>query len=85
MFLKLPGNKIRQLRRNVGVIFQDLKLLHDRTVGENVMLPLQFSGVSESDAESRAEKLEMHVGWGRHLVNSLNNYQVDRAPKSRYR
>ena len=37
--VKLSGKKVRQLRRNVGVIFQDLKLLHDRTVGENVMLP----------------------------------------------
>ncbi len=62
--LKLPGNKIRQLRRNVGVIFQDLKLLHDRTVGENVMLPLQFSGVSESDAKSRAEEVLTSVGLG---------------------
>lgn len=62
--LKLPGGKIRQLRRNVGVIFQDLKLLHDRTVGENVMLPLQFSGVSESDAKTRAEEVLTSVGLG---------------------
>jgi cell division transport system ATP-binding protein len=60
--LKLPGKKIRQLRRNVGVIFQDLKLLHDRTVGENVMLPLQFSGVSESDSKTRAEEVLADVG-----------------------
>lgn len=62
--LKLPGKKVRQLRRNVGVIFQDLKILHDRTVGENVMLPLQFSGVSESDAKSRAEEVLTNVGLG---------------------
>ncbi len=60
--LKLPGKKVRQLRRNVGVIFQDLKLLHDRTVGENVMLPLQFSGVSESDARARALEVLASVG-----------------------
>jgi len=59
---KLPGKKIRQLRRNVGVIFQDLKLLQDRTVGENVMLPLQFSGVSEKDARKRAEEVLASVG-----------------------
>jgi cell division transport system ATP-binding protein len=62
--LKLPGKKIRQLRRNVGVIFQDLKLLHDRTIGENVMLPLQFSGVSEKDAKVRAEEVLESVGMG---------------------
>lgn len=59
---KLPGKKVRQLRRNVGVIFQDLKLLHDRTVGENVMLPLQFSGISEQDAKERAEEVLKSVG-----------------------
>lgn len=60
--IKLPGKKVRQLRRNVGVIFQDLKLLHDRTVGENVMLPLQFSGVSENDAKERAHEVLKSVG-----------------------
>lgn len=59
---KLPSKKIRQLRRNVGVIFQDLKLLHDRTVGENVMLPLQFSGVKEKDANKRAHEVLESVG-----------------------
>lgn len=68
--LKLPGKKIRQLRRNVGVIFQDLKLLHDRTVGENVMLPLQFSGVSESDSKTRAEKVLADVG----LKDAFNKF-----------
>lgn len=59
---KLPQGKVRQLRRNVGVVFQDLKLLNDRTVGENVMLPLQFSGVSENDAAERAKEVLMNVG-----------------------
>lgn len=40
--LNLPKKQIPTLRRKVGVIFQDLKLLMDRTVAENVMLPLFF-------------------------------------------
>lgn len=59
---KLPKSKLVTLRRKVGVIFQDLKLLMDRTVTENVMLPLEFSGVSASDAKARAEEILYDVG-----------------------
>ncbi len=59
---KLTGNKIPLLRRKVGTIFQDLKLLMDRTVIENVILPLQFAGVSEKDAIKQAEEILMQVG-----------------------
>lgn len=58
----LPKSKTSQLRRKVGVIFQDLKLLLDRTIRENVMLPLLFSGVSESEAKARAEEILAEVG-----------------------
>jgi cell division transport system ATP-binding protein len=59
--LKLPKKKLPTLRRKVGVIFQDLKLLMDRTVAENVMLPLLFSGVSEDEAKKRAEEALIEV------------------------
>lgn len=60
--LKLPKKKIPTLRRKVGVIFQDLKILFDRTVVENVMLPLLFSGMSEEEARKRAEEALTEVG-----------------------
>ncbi len=61
---KLPHSKIPTLRRRVGVIFQDLKLLTDRTVLENVVLPLQFSGADEKQAEEKAKKILEEVGLG---------------------
>lgn len=61
---KLPHSKIPQLRRRVGVIFQDLKLLMDRTVLENVVLPLQFSGADEKEAEAKAKKILEEIGLG---------------------
>lgn len=62
--LKLPKKKIPTLRRKVGVIFQDLKLLFDRTVSENVMLPLLFSGVNDKEAHQRAQEALAEVGLG---------------------
>ncbi len=59
---KLPKSKITDLRRKVGVIFQDLKLLLDRTIQENVMLPLLFSGVGEAEAKARANEILAEVG-----------------------
>jgi len=42
------------LRRNLGLVFQDQKLLYDRSVYENLMLPLSFSGLAAKEAARRA-------------------------------
>ena len=42
------------LRRNLGLIFQQQRLLHDRSILANVMLPLIVTGAPRSDAEKRA-------------------------------
>ena len=42
------------LRRNIGLVFQDKKLLYDRSVFDNVMLPLAFSGLPPREATRRA-------------------------------
>jgi cell division transport system ATP-binding protein len=41
------------LRRNLGLVFQDQKLLYDRSVYDNVMLPLSFSSHSPREAARR--------------------------------
>lgn len=50
------------LRRNLGLVFQDHKLLYDRNVFDNVMLPLQVTGQSAKDAERRARAALDKVG-----------------------
>ena len=41
------------LRRNIGLVFQDQKLLYDRSVYDNVMLPLAFSAHAPREAARR--------------------------------
>jgi len=50
------------LRRNIGLVFQDQKLLYDRSVFENVMLPLAFSGLSPREAARRSRAALDKVG-----------------------
>lgn len=50
------------LRRNLGLILQQQALLNDRTIIENVMLPLFVTGVERPEAESRAYAALEKVG-----------------------
>ncbi|MBI4098099.1 MAG: ATP-binding cassette domain-containing protein [Candidatus Levybacteria bacterium] len=59
---KLPSKKVPELRKKIGVVFQDLKLLADRTVLENTILPLEVIGVKAKEAIARAEEVLKQVG-----------------------
>ena len=65
---KIPKKEIPAFRRKVGVIFQDLKLLMDRTVVENVMIPLLFSGIPEKKALEKAKETLISVGGEKQRV-----------------
>ena len=58
----LKRGAIPYLRRNIGLVFQDQKLLYDRTVFDNVMLPLAFSGQAPREAARRARAALDKVG-----------------------
>lgn len=60
--VKLPGNKVPHLRKKIGVVFQDLKLLMDRTIFENIILPLEVSGINAANARKIAQDLMEKVG-----------------------
>ena len=46
---KLKGAELALLRRKIGVVFQDFKLLADRTAFENVAFAMEVAGYSEED------------------------------------
>ncbi len=49
-------------RRNIGLIFQDHKLLYDRSVFDNVLLPLHIQGLTGNEAAKRARAALDKVG-----------------------
>lgn len=59
---KLKTGSLPYLRRKLGLILQDQKLLTDRSVLANVMLPLIVTGAASAEAESRASIALEKVG-----------------------
>ena len=54
--------KVPAFRRQIGMVFQDHKLLHDRTVFDNVALPLIIAGVASREIGKRARAALDQVG-----------------------
>jgi cell division transport system ATP-binding protein len=67
---RLTQGGIPYLRRNIGVVFQDFKLLENRTVLENVGYALEVLGASDYEIRERAYKRLQQVGLA-HKAESL--------------
>ncbi|ORT51341.1 cell division protein FtsE [Vibrio sp. qd031] len=50
---RIPNQDIPFLRRNIGMVFQDHRLLLDRTVFENVALPMRIEAINEKEIKRR--------------------------------
>ncbi len=59
---KVRRRKIPAYRRQIGMVFQDHKLLYDRPVFDNVALPLIIAGVSHRDAGKKVRAALDQVG-----------------------
>lgn len=59
---KIKKRKIPIYRRSIGTIFQDFKLLDDRTVFENVALPLHIVGVPRKLINQRVNEVLEQLG-----------------------
>lgn len=60
----LPGDQVRQARRNIGMVFQHFALLDSRTAAGNVEHPLELAGVGRAERRRRAVELLDLVGLG---------------------
>jgi cell division transport system ATP-binding protein len=67
---RLKRSKVAQLRRNVGCVFQDFKLLPTRTASENVAYALKVQGEARSEIRRKVPEVMNLVGLA-HKMNSL--------------
>jgi cell division transport system ATP-binding protein len=63
----LPRDKLAVLRRRIGVVFQDFRLLDHLTTFDNVALPLRILGREESTYRDEVAELLDWVGLGERL------------------
>jgi cell division transport system ATP-binding protein len=61
---KTPPRQSPQVRRQIGMIFQDHKLLRDKTVFDNVSLPLMIAGMRYAEIRKRVRAVLEKVGLG---------------------
>ena len=61
------------MRRQIGVIFQDFKLLPDRTVYDNVAIALEIAGVSRREIRTRVWSMLKRLGLG---------HRIDHRPRT---
>ncbi len=54
-------SRLNFLRRHVGIVFQDYKLVKEWTIDKNIMLPLLINGYVKSVANNQVDKLLKHV------------------------
>ena len=69
----LKNNELAIYRRNIGMIFQDFKLLNDRTVFDNIALPLQIIGINYDEVHLRVKKVLKKIG----LSNKINMFPYE--------
>jgi cell division transport system ATP-binding protein len=67
---EIPRARVPHLRRNIGVVFQDYKLLPNRTIYDNVAYSLQVIGESRQEIRRKVPDILRLVG----LATKLHNY-----------
>jgi cell division transport system ATP-binding protein len=82
----LRGPDVAKLRRKLGIVFQDFRLLEDRTAAENIAFALEVTGVSPAAIPTRVGRLLTQVGLaskGANYPNELSGGEQQRVAVAR--
>lgn len=66
-------NQISALRRNMGIVFQDYKLIEEWNIENNIMLPMLINGYNKNICKTQAKELLSHVN----LLHKSNKYPLE--------
>ncbi|TYO98743.1 cell division ATP-binding protein FtsE [Geothermobacter ehrlichii] len=70
---RMGAKRIALMRRRIGVVFQDFKLIHSRTVFENVAFPLEVQGKKRYEVANRVYQMLKHVG----IEHKMKRYPLE--------
>lgn len=65
--------KIRKVRKSIGPVFQEFKLIEGRTAFENVMIGMRILGISPKQMKLRASEALEKVGLGHKKLSKIEN------------
>lgn len=78
----IPPLALQMFRRKLGIVFQDYKLLSNRTVAENIAFPLEVCGTPDDEIDKRVRKVLSMVDLTKHartLPHALSGGEKARA------
>ena len=78
---KGKGRRIRKLRKTIGPVFQEFKLIEGRTAIENVMMGMRFLGIAPKKMKANAAKALARVGLEHKTLSKIENLSWGEAQR----
>lgn len=78
---KGKGRRIRKLRKTIGPVFQEFKLIEGRTAIENVMMGMRFLGIAPKKMKANAANALARVGLEHKTLSKIENLSWGEAQR----